>query len=398
MINMKKCIVALLLSALTIPTFATGEESTSNPYKTTSKNTKSTFDPYWYLRVQAGVGHSVGESSFSTLLSPTAALSGGYQFSPIFGARLGVSGWQAKGSVVVLDETYKYNYLQASLDFTVDIANIFMEYNEDRLFNPYVFAGIGYNYSFNNDEAVAYNADGYTLSNLWLDNQSSFVVRVGVGADFKISDRVALGLEYNINGLSDKCNSKGAENPDWQHNLLLGAKIRLGDNGKSAAAAAALAAAEAEAKAKAAEEVAAKAAAERAAREAAEKARAEAAAKEAAAKAAAAKEAAAKAPRNVIFTLDSSTLTSEGNAKVKEISALMKEYPNRKISVTGYADEETGNAKYNLNLSEKRAEIVKETLIANGISEDRIITDYKGDTVRPYAETEKNRVAIAILQ
>ncbi len=386
MINLKKGLAALILSVLAIPTFA---QSDSN-----------SFDPYWYLGVQGGVGLTIGETSYSSLLSPAAALSVGYQFTPVFGMRLNGTGWQSKGSIVTLDETYKYNYIQGNLDFMFDVCSIFAGYNADRVFNPYLFAGVGYNYGFNNDEAVDYSNAGYDLAYIWEDSQSLFAGRVGVGADFKVSDRVSLGLEYNVNGLSDKYNSKEAGNLDWHHNLLLGVKIKLGDNGKKAAAAAAAAAAakaaaEAEAAAKAA---AAKAAAEAAAKAAAEKAAAEKAAAEAAAKAAAAKEAAAKAPRNVFFMLDSSDLTAEGTARVNEIVALMKEYPTRNIALTGYADEETGNAKYNMNLSAERAATVKAALIEKGISESRISTDYKGDTVRPYSETEKNRVVIALLQ
>ena len=40
-------------------------------------------------------------------------------------------------------------------------------------------------------------------------------------------------MEANANILSDKFNSKKAENPDWQFNLLCGVSIRLGKDKKS---------------------------------------------------------------------------------------------------------------------------------------------------------------------
>ena len=54
------------------------------------------FAPYWFVQPQVGVGYHVGEAKFSKLLSPAAQLSVGRQFSPVFGLRLGASGWQAR--------------------------------------------------------------------------------------------------------------------------------------------------------------------------------------------------------------------------------------------------------------------------------------------------------------
>ena len=66
-----------------------------------------------------------------------------------------------------------------------------------------------------------------------------------------------------------------------------------------------------------------------------------------------------------------------------------------KIYIVGYADEQTGNAKINMSLSQRRAEAVKKALIDNyGVSADNIVIDYKGDTVQPFATNEWNRVAI----
>ena len=47
------------------------------------------FQPHWFVQPQVGVGYHVGEAKFSKLLSPTAQLSVGRQFSPVFGLRLG---------------------------------------------------------------------------------------------------------------------------------------------------------------------------------------------------------------------------------------------------------------------------------------------------------------------
>ena len=66
--------------------------------------------------------------------------------------------------------------------------------------------------------------------------------------------------------------------------------------------------------------------------------------------------------------------------------------------MTGYADVNTGNAKINSKLSEKRANNVAEALKAKGIAANRITIDYKGDTVQPYNTPEENRVSICIAE
>lgn len=68
------------------------------------------------------------------------------------------------------------------------------------------------------------------------------------------------------------------------------------------------------------------------------------------------------------------------------------------MSVTGYADKGTGNARINSKLSEKRANNVVEALKAKGIAADRITVAYKGDTVQPYNTPEENRVSICIAE
>ena len=68
---------------------------------------KTVFKPHWFMQVQAGAAHTVGEADFTDLISPAAAVNVGYKFAPAFGARLGVSGWQAKAGWVTPSQTYQ---------------------------------------------------------------------------------------------------------------------------------------------------------------------------------------------------------------------------------------------------------------------------------------------------
>ena len=76
----------------------------------------------------------------------------------------------------------------------------------------------------------------------------------------------------------------------------------------------------------------------------------------------------------------------------------LEKHPAAKVTVTGYADADTGNSRINGELSKKRANNVAEILKAKGVAADRITVDYKGDTVQPYTTPEENRVSICVAE
>ena len=363
------------------------------------------FRPHWSLKVQGGVAHTIGEAPFAELISPAAQLSATYNLHHAMGVRVGLSGWQGKGSVVAADEIYRFRYGQLNADYVLDLASLIGGFKHDRVCSPYLFAGIGGAYGFDNKEAgeLAPKYEG-SLPYYW-ENIPLVVGRFGAGVDFWVSKKVALGLEANGNFYSDKLNSKRATEDllaDWQINLLAGVTFRLGDNTRpSAVYAAAVAAAEAAAAEAAAKAAAEKAAAEKAAAEkaAAEKAAAEKAAAEAAAKAAA--ERAAKAAENsdnVFFTINSTYIRKAEGEKLEKLAEWMQANPDFNVALVGYADKETGTPAGNMKLSENRAKVVKERLVKLGVPAERISTAFKGDTVQPFAENNKNRVVICTLE
>ena len=75
---------------------------------------KVVFNPHWFMQIQGGASHTLGEASFSDLISPAAQVTGGYQFSPLFGLRAGVSAWEAKGAWASPSTVYKYNLYRAT--------------------------------------------------------------------------------------------------------------------------------------------------------------------------------------------------------------------------------------------------------------------------------------------
>ena len=360
------------------------------------------FNPHWYGQIQGGAGYTIGETAFKDLISPAGALSLGYQFTPSLGLRFNAAGYQGKGAVVAPLEVYKFNYLQGAFDLTLNLAQLF-GYKHNRVFNPYLFIGGGAAYGFNNgaNNITKTNPKEY-FAYLWEKKLITPVARVGLGADFRLSDAVALTLEVNDNVLSDKFNSKKVGHPDFQFNALAGLKINFGKTTRpSAKYLAELAAAEAAAaaeKARLEAERLAKLAAEKAAAEkaAAEKALAD---KLAAEKAAAEKLAAEMRQVNTFFTINSAVISDEEAAKLNRYIDWLKKNPNVRLSIAGHADKGTGTKRINQRLSEERAAAVKAFLMERGIAESRIVSVVaNGDRIQPFAENDLNRVVISTIE
>lgn len=370
------------------------------------------YRPHWGIILQGGAAYTLGEASFSNLISPAAQISASYNFHHAMGVRFGLDGWQGKGSIVAPGEIYRFRFIQLHADYVLDLANLFGGFKHDRIWTPYIFAGIGGAFGFDNKEASAHVAEyGEVVSKYW-ESAPFLAVRAGAGVDFWVSKNVAIGVEVNANGYSDKFNSKASvpkSNPDFNFNALAGVKIRFGGNTRPSKAYAAKKAAEeaellalAEAERLAAEKAEAeRLAAEKAKAErlAAEKAEAERLAAERAAAIAAERAAlAAENSGEIFFTIGSYKVRKNESGKLEKLAAFMNEHTDFTVVLVGYADKATGTPVVNLKISEKRANIVKERLVALGVPSERIIVDFKGDTVQPFAENDKNRVIIYTLQ
>jgi K(+)-stimulated pyrophosphate-energized sodium pump len=79
--------------------------------------------------------------------------------------------------------------------------------------------------------------------------------------------------------------------------------------------------------------------------------------------------------------------------EVKNISEILKAYPNVNIKVSGYTDN-TGEDAANLKISTERATAVKSALVGLGISDARLEAEGYGEA-NPVStnETEEGRVA-----
>ena len=99
----------------------------------------------------------------------------------------------------------------------------------------------------------------------------------------------------------------------------------------------------------------------------------------------------------VFFTLDSSVVRDGELKKVAAAAAYLIANPNAKLEVVGYADVKTGNPSYNMQISKRRVDAVAKILVEKfGIQKDRLVLNHKGDTVQPFAKNEENRATIFV--
>ena len=98
----------------------------------------------------------------------------------------------------------------------------------------------------------------------------------------------------------------------------------------------------------------------------------------------------------VIFRQGKATIDAAQYASVEMVAKYLKNHPDAKVTVRGYASPE-GKAELNQKLSEKRAEAVKTALVKKyKIAADRIATEGLGATDKLSDERDFNRVAMFI--
>ena len=81
----------------------------------------------------------------------------------------------------------------------------------------------------------------------------------------------------------------------------------------------------------------------------------------------------ASAGDRVFFAFDRSDITPEAQEILARQADWLRRYPNVTVTIEGHCDER-GTREYNLALGERRAEMVKHTLVALGIDAGRIQT------------------------
>ncbi len=88
----------------------------------------------------------------------------------------------------------------------------------------------------------------------------------------------------------------------------------------------------------------------------------------------------------LFFNFDKDNLTEESILKLKDVLALLKEYPDMQIEIMGHTDAK-GTSYYNLDLSIKRAMNANGYLVKCGVNKNRLVMKFKGE-IEPVALNE----------
>ena len=345
---------------------------------------KEEFYPNWFVGIQGGVQTTFTNYNSLNLLTPQVGVQVGRWFAPEFGARIHAMGWQQKGGVAAGQygladkQTYKFNALTADMDFLLNMSNILYPQRPCQAWNWLLIAGFGANYSWDYDEfktLVGSTADyhPYYHEQVCGTKHGTFNGRLGTAVEYNFSRNLALNVEVDANYKNDLYNLKNNECVDWQLAALVGLTYKFGMKKKAAPAP------------------------EPEPVPVVEEPKPE-------PKPVVKPEPKPEPPKPVVkdeplketFFYNIRLSDPDPEAKLNKIVSWCNKYPQKKISVKGYADKGTGNPRINVGYAKARAEKVAKALQDKGIAADRMTVESFGDTVQPFSENDQNRCVIVV--
>lgn len=352
-----RCMLAVMAMAIGTGVAYAGEGNSEKDYRPY---------PHMFFGLNGGAQVSFTHYDFSKLITPSYGVSFGAYFNPVVGARLHVSGYENKGGIKSLNETYDFNTVTGSADLLLNVTNMFRS-DKDRVFNLILLGGVGLAGAWDNDDfhaLAAKAAENYPMA--WQDRRLSHNVRLGMQLDFNIAKHFGLNLELAANNRADRINSKTTDRNDWAATASLGLIFKFGQKKTEKMA---------EEPVPVAEEWATRTDTvwydDITYRDVPEKVTYE---------------------DNIYYKIRLSE--PDPASKIQKIADFVKAHKNCSVQVTAYADKATGTPELNMQYSKERAEKVVAALVKAGVSRSVITSEYKGDTVQPFAENDKNRVAI----
>jgi outer membrane protein OmpA-like peptidoglycan-associated protein len=108
-------------------------------------------------------------------------------------------------------------------------------------------------------------------------------------------------------------------------------------------------------------------------------------------------------PGELLFTVGSDEVQADAYAKLVKLAELIRLYDSRQVLIIGHSDAD-GDATYNQELSQRRAELVKQILVENfDLAAARLSTEGAGETrpiasnATPQGRRANRRVEVLIL-
>ena len=345
----------------------------------------------WFIQLGAGVTSPFVENKLPNgdqkhHLTAVYNVGFGKWFSPYIGWRLSFLG----GSLHWDNQQFNHaKWVNANLDFMWDMFNSFGGVNSKRVFSIVPFIGLGgaYTWDYSDGASTVLRDNGKVKRNSWSlplsaglqlrfrlckyvdffaegraqfagDNFNNEVV----GAPIDMNLSVIGGFSFNIGGADFK-----SYNPCDYVSYIANLNNQVNDlRGALATTSAALAAAEAQLPCPEIQFQEKNTVIE-----------------------------AAPMMATVRFNINSARIRNEEMVNVYNVAEWMKANPEQNVVICGYADKDTGTSSYNMALSKRRAEAVRDALVNKyGINPDRLTIDAEGSNVQPYKENNWNRIVI----
>jgi len=386
---MKKSALFLVLMIAALPVFSQEKEGYSTDLGRKTTFVKNGFWDNWFIGAGAGANVYFGDhdanAKFMDRITVTPNFQLGTWFSPYYGARVKVSGLTNIHTFNNDASTMSRNkYLTTELNFMWNVTDYLMKYNSKRVYSFIPYVGMGWargwdykNNPYENDKTV----NGMTLD-------------LGIINQFRFSDRLALQLELSAKTLRDDFDKR--QETKHRFDILGTASASLVYTlGKPTFAEATL---------RDQSEIddlnnkinAQRAEIQRLANQPAPK-------PEVVVKEVVKKEVVEKGnePVNnvVLFRINQTKIDPQQEVNVYNVAQYLKNNTDMKVRIVGYTDKATGTAAINERLSRERAQNVASAMIDKyGISKDRVIVDWKGQTEPPFGVTEWNRAVIMYLE
>ena len=344
------------------------------------------FKDNWFVTAEGGIGIYMSPNDvhrdWTDRWSPAASVYVGKWFSPIIGLRLGVNWLQTKGLADVSDPStapgiewddnmvgseykQKFSHVGPVFDVMLNLTNWWCGYKPGRKYNCVFYAGAGgyWTYAKKYDQVTVsvFEKDGWEEIN---DRVLTF--RAGIINSFNVSKQVQLSLDLRYSGIDNHVDEDGLRWNKTSHDLqaYLGVTYLFKKREWNApivpvcpepencdAILARLQAADA----KIAElEQQLKACLERPVeKEVIEE----------------------KAPlATIYYPINVSKLTRKDINVLTAVAEVMKDNPNQKYVLTGWADNYTGNDQINTRLRKNRAAGVEKQLIKCGVPASQLET------------------------
>lgn len=93
---------------------------------------------------------------------------------------------------------------------------------------------------------------------------------------------------------------------------------------------------------------------------------------------------------SLAFQINSATISENYKKDLNAAASVFKSYADTNILIEGHTDD-TGSDDYNMTLSKRRAEAVRDYLVSQGVEASRLTAKWYGETQPKYPNDEANR-------